>query len=342
MVSILSFVLIIAVCVVIHEYGHYRTAIAMGIQVHEFAFGMGPVIFSKKGKRNIWSVRLFPIGGFVRLAGMEEEESQEVSCPGMGFNEKSPWARLSVLIAGPASNVFLAFLLTALLLGGQGVLNMETPTVGSIMAGYPSDLAGIRPGDVIISVNGESVSDWSSMAQAIRNSPLDDPLALIILREGREINMNVEITDDPVTGFPLLGIQPGRIRYSPLKAINQSMSYTFHMSTAMIKGIGEWIFGKTEVDVSGPIGIASMAGDAAKQGLWPFISFLAIISLNLGIINLFPFPALDGGRIIFILGEIVTGKRLSQAIEGYIHFAGFVLLIGLILFITWQDVMKLL
>lgn len=342
MVDILSFVLIIAVCVIVHEYGHYRTAIKMGIQVHEFAFGMGPVVISRKGRANLWSIRLFPIGGFVRLAGMEEEESQEVSLPGMGFNEKSPWARLSVLMAGPASNVFLAFVLTAFLLGGYGVLDMENPIVGSIMAGYPSDRAGIIPGDSIISVNGKEVSDWPSMARAIRESATESPLDLIVLRGEDKINMSVKVDIDPESGFPLLGIQPSRVKYSPIKAVTQSMGYTFHLSVAMIKGIGEWIFGKNQVDVSGPVGIATMAGDAAKQGFWAFISFLAIISLNLGIINLFPFPALDGGRIIFILGEIITGKRLSQSVEGYIHFTGFILLIGLILFITWKDVMKLL
>lgn len=341
MVSIVSFILIIAVCVIVHEYGHYRTAIAMGIQVHEFAFGMGPIIIQKKGKNNLWSIRLFPIGGFVRLAGMEEDEPQESTITGMGFNEKSPWARLAVLMAGPMANVFLAFLLTATLLAGYGVLDMESPTVGKIMLGYPSEIAGIQVGDRIISVNSESVSDWVSMANAIRNSERGKPLNLVILRNGKEFTLAVNAEIDPQTGNPMLGIQPARSKYGPIKAVSRSVSYTFHMSVAMIRGIGEWVFGKTQVDVSGPVGIATMAGDAARQGLWAFISFLAIISLNLGVINLFPFPALDGGRIFFVIGEIITGKRLPATVEGYVHFVGFVMLIGMILFITWQDVMKI-
>ncbi len=342
MVSVVSFILIIAVCVVVHEYGHYRTAIAMGIQVHEFAFGMGPTILKKRGKNNLWSIRFFPIGGFVRLAGMEEDEPQESTVQGMGFNEKSPWARLAVLMAGPVANVFLAFLLTAVLLAGYGVLDMESPTVGNVMPGYPSEMAGIQVGDRISSVNGIKVSDWTSMAKAIRNSERGKPLDLVILRNGEEIDLTVEVVVDSQTGNLMLGIQPARSKYGPIKAISSSVSYTFHMSIAMIRGIGEWIFGKTQVDVSGPVGIATMAGDAARQGLWSFVSFLAIISLNLGIINLFPFPALDGGRIIFIVGEIITGKRLPSSVEGHVHFVGFVILIGMILFITWQDVMKLL
>lgn len=341
MLSVLSFVLIIAVCVIFHEYGHYRTAIAMGIQVHEFAFGMGPTVFKKKGRNNLWSIRLFPIGGFVRLAGMEEEEAQENSTPGMGFNEKSSWARLAVLLAGPIANVFLAFLLTATLLAGYGVLDMKSPTVGNVMVGYPSEAAGIQAGDRINTVNGQIVSDWPSMAKAIRESEKGKPIDLIILRDGREIRLTVEAMVDPKSGNSMLGIQPARSQYGPIKAISSSISYTFHMSVAMIRGIGEWIFGKTQVDVSGPVGIATMAGDAARQGPWAFVSFLAIISLNLGIINLFPFPALDGGRIVFIIGEMITGKRLPSTVEGYIHFVGFVMLIGMILFITWQDVMKL-
>lgn len=341
-IDVVSFIVIIAICVIVHEYGHYRTALASGIQVHEFSFGMGPIIAQLKGKSNLWSIRLFPIGGFVRLAGMEEEEKTEQSIPGMGFPDKSPWRRLAVLVAGPAANVMLALILTAALLMGHGVLDMDTPKVGELIPGYPAETNGILPGDIIVSVNGVDVPNWESMAKSIREHPQGSPLDLKILREGSYLSMNIIVPADKVSGLPLLGIKPSRITFPIHQAILKSVYYTFHMSTEMIRGIGTWLFGKETVDISGPVGIASMAGEAAKQGIWALFSFMAIISLNLGIINLIPFPALDGGRIIFIIGEIATGKKLSQTIEGYIHFTGFVILIGLIAFITWKDILRIL
>ncbi|MCF4150488.1 RIP metalloprotease RseP [Dethiosulfovibrio sp. F2B] len=341
-VDILAFVFIIAVCVVIHEYGHYRTAIACGVQVHEFSFGMGPAIYSFKGKRNLWSVRAFPIGGFVRLAGMEEDNEDEIVTPGMGFNEKSPSSRLAILFAGPLSNVLLAFFLTALLLWGHGILDMERAKIGTVMDGYPAQSAGLMPGDLVLSVGGEAVENWPSMAERIRTHDVEKPLVLRIERGDEIFSLSLSVPKDPATGYPLLGIQPGRVRFSSLESVKKSISYTFAMTLAMVRGLFSWIVGQNQVDVSGPVGIASMAGQAAKQGGWALLSFLAIISLNLGIVNLFPFPALDGGRIVFILGEILTGKKLPEKVEGYVHFTGFVILIGLIAFITWQDILRLL
>lgn len=340
-ISIISFIFIIAICVIFHEYGHYRVAIASGVQVHEFAFGMGPVVFQKKGRHNLWSIRLFPVGGFVRLAGMDEEEETEEVLPGMGFQDKSAWKRLSVIGAGPFFNVLLALVLTTFLLMGYGVLDMESPKVGEIMAGYPAERNGILEGDLIASVDGVEVSDWDSMSKNIKSHDPSLPLDLKIIRDGETISMKITVEADKTAGFPLLGIRPSRITYPIHQALFKSAYYTFHMSLEMIKGIGSWIFGKAEVDVSGPVGIASMAGDAARQGVWSLISFMAIISLNLGIVNLIPFPALDGGRIAFIFGEIITGKKLPQKVEGYIHLTGFVVLIGLIVLVTWKDIVRI-
>lgn len=338
--SIVSFIVIIAVCVIVHEYGHYRTALASGIQIHEFAFGMGPVLTQIKGKNNLWSVRLFPVGGFVRLAGMDEEEETEQVIPGMGFQDKSPWRRLAVIGAGPAANVILALVLTAGLLAGYGVLDMDSPRVGETIPGYPAEQNGIREGDLIVSVNGVKVSDWNSMAENIRNHRPELPLSLRIIRDGQPISLSVMVPADEASGLPLLGIKPSRITFPIHQALWKSAYYTFHMSVEMIRGIGSWIFGRASVDVSGPVGIAFMAGEAARQGIWSLISFMAIISLNLGIVNLIPFPALDGGRIAFIIGEIATGKKLPQKVEGYIHFTGFVVLIGLIALVTWKDIVR--
>ncbi len=260
----------------------------------------------------------------------------------MGFDEKSGWARLAVLFAGPGANILLAFILTAGLLWWHGVLDMEAARIGVVMDGYPAQSVGLQPGDVILSVDGEAVDDWASMADRIRSHDDDSPLDLQVRRGEGVFSITVEVPVDPSSGRPLLGVQPGMRRYPLLLALKTSVSYTISMSVAMVRGIFDWIGGQSQVDVSGPVGIASMAGSAAKQGFWAFVSFLAVISLNLGIVNLFPFPALDGGRIAFIIGEMILGKKLPSKIEAYIHLTGFVVLIALIVVITWHDVARLL
>lgn len=340
-VSVLSFLLVIGICVVTHEYGHYRTAKACGVRVHEFAFGMGPVLWQKKGRETLWSIRAFPVGGFVRLAGMDEEQPGEEVKEGKGFNDKKAWQRFFILLNGPLVNILLAMALTAIFLSAHGVIDMSSPVVGDIMENLPAQHIELQPGDIIRTVNGVHVSDWPSMAKAIRDEAKEGPVTLEIERGGQLLLKEVAIPYSAKYGAQLLGIRPPMMRYGLLSAWTNAFSYTVNMSVEMIQGIVRWVLQAQDVDVSGPIGIATMAGEAAKQGIWPFISFLSLINLNLGLINLFPFPALDGGRLVFIVGEIVTKKRLPERIENFIHLAGFILLITLILFITWKDISKI-
>jgi regulator of sigma E protease len=340
MSSLLSFVLVIGICVVAHEYGHYLTARLFGVQVHEFAFGMGPVIFSRKGKHNLWSLRIFPIGGFVRLAGMEEEDEGECIEPGRAFYDKAAWKRFLILLNGSAANIVLALLLTAAFLAGHGVINTADTVVGEVMTGYPAEESGIMQGDKILSVNGSPVGDWSSMSLKIREEALKGPVIFSVARGDGVLSIKALIKAND-QGIPLFGIRPGFKKYSPGEAFSSAFSYTMKMSSDMISGILGWISGREKMDVTGPVGIASLAGEAARKGLWTFLSFLALINLNLGLINLFPFPALDGGRLFFTAGELVLGKRLPPKTENYIHMAGFFLLIALILYITWQDLARI-
>jgi regulator of sigma E protease len=168
MASLLSFLFVIGICVVVHEYGHYITARLFDVQVHEFAFGMGPVLFQRKGKHTLWSVRAFPVGGFVRLAGMEEENDEETVEPGRAFYDKAAWKRFLILVNGSVANVLLALLLTAVFLTGHGVVNLEETVIGEVMEGYPAQAAGIVPGDRILSVNGTPVETWRAMSTEIR------------------------------------------------------------------------------------------------------------------------------------------------------------------------------
>jgi regulator of sigma E protease len=237
--------------------------------------------------------------------------------------------------------MILALLLTAFFLVAHGTLDVESTRIGEIMPGYPAERAGIQVGDEVRSVNDQAVASWKEMSEAIRNQAMKGPVVFQIDRSGFLKTLTVDIPNDSVSGVPVFGIRPSLKRYPPHHALSSAFGFTISMSVEMIRNIGLWISGKSAMDVAGPVGIASMAGDAARRGWWTFISFLALISLNLGLLNLFPFPALDGGRLVFILGEIVTGKRIPEKTEGFIHYVGFIILIGLIVFITWNDISKI-
>ena len=170
MTSLIAFIVVIAVCVVVHEYGHYITAKILGVQVHEFAFGMGPALLQHRNKKTnmLWSLRILPIGGFCRLAGMNEDEEDEEVIPGMGFDEQPAWKRFFILLNGSMFNILLAVVLMALFLWGHGVMNMESTKIGEIMPGFPSEISGLKVGDEILSVNGEKVSQWREMSDLVQ------------------------------------------------------------------------------------------------------------------------------------------------------------------------------
>lgn len=342
--SMVAFVIVIAICVLIHEYGHYITARLLGVQVHEFAFGMGPVVkqIEQKGReRMLWSWRLFPVGGFCRLAGMGEESGEETVIPGMGFNEQPAWKRFLILLNGSLFNVVLAFLLTAVFLCGHGVMNMEDTRIGTLMEGFPAQSAGLEAGDRIVAVNGRAVGHWREMSQALREAASDGDVRIEVQRGGRTLSVTTAIPMNAEYGHPMLGITPALERYSPGRALQNAAGYTWGMTKLMLKGVWDWVARRQEVDVTGPIGIASMSGRAMREGVWSFVTFLALISLNLGLLNLFPIPALDGGRILFVMLEMVFRRRLPERVENWIHMTGFALLIALMVFVTWQDVYNL-
>ena len=345
--NVVAFIIVIAICVLVHEYGHYITARLLGVQVHEFAFGMGPALRQREsrgpgGARMLWSLRALPIGGFCRLAGMGEEGEGERVLPGMGFNEQPAWKRFFILLNGSLFNVILALALTAFFLCGRGVLDMESTQIGEIMAGFPSEAAGLQVGDRITAVNGQKVTEWRPMSDALRAEALKAPDVRVEVRRGEEtLNLTIRIPMNEEYGRPMLGISPARRRYGPIDAAVNAVGYTYRMTAMMLRGIADWVMQRQEVDVTGPIGIASMSGRAMREGAWSFVTFLAIISLNLGLLNLFPIPALDGGRILFVLLEMLLRRRLPERVENWIHAAGFVLLISLMIFITYQDVYNL-
>ncbi len=341
--SIIAFIIVIAVCVVVHEYGHYITARILGVQVHEFSFGMGPAIFQHRGKNNmLWSIRILPLGGFCRLAGMGEEEDDEQVISGRGFNEQSAWKRFLILLNGSLFNIILAVVLAIFFLWGHGILDMEHTRIGEIMKGFPSEQAGLMAGDEVLSVNDVNVTKWREMSEMIRNESMKNENVKFGIKRGDEIlTLTVNIPMNSEYGRPMLGISPSFARLAFTEASRRAAGYVYRMSLALLKGIYDMITRRQELDVTGPIGIASMSGEQMSSGIWNFIMFISIIALNLGIFNLFPIPALDGGRILFVLLEMITRRRLPEKVENWIHTAGFVVLIALIILVTCKDIYNL-
>jgi regulator of sigma E protease len=340
-VSLLAFLFVIGVCVVIHEGGHFLAAVWRNVQVHEFAFGMGPRVFSRKKKGVLWSIRAFPIGGFVRLEGMEDEPlPEDEPDPTRAFPIRKAWERFVIIAGGAFANIVLAWFLTALLLTFYGVLDVESPVVGTLMEGYPASEMGALPGDRVISINGRTINEWSEIRSTLAEIDTDD-VNIVLERGGAEVALSGKIPYNGETKARLWGVQPARVRYSPIKAAANAMAYCWRMSVEILSSLFLMVTGKLQAEVAGPVGIAVMAGNYAREGLWTFISFMAVINLNLGLMNLLPLPALDGGRLVFLFGEMIFRRKFPEAWENRIHIVGFAMLLALIAFVTWKDITRL-
>ncbi|MDO4987654.1 MAG: RIP metalloprotease RseP [Synergistes sp.] len=347
MLSIISFIIVIAICVISHEGGHFVTARLRNVFVHEFSFGMGPLIWKHQKGETQYSLRAFPVGGFVKLEGEDAEDEEDTERvpvdPARSLENKKPWEKLLIISAGALVNIFLAWLLTALFLVGRGVYDMERPKVGAVMPNTPAAECGLRSGDLIKSIDGVSLKDWADIRKKINAENKKGDLYVIETeRDGTILKFTVKIPVNEESKSRLLGVQPARVTYPLHTALGRSLKFSWNMSVEILRSMYRMLSGQMKADVTGPVGIAVMAGDAVRDGFWTFISFLGMINLNLGLLNLLPFPALDGGRILFIAVEMVTRKKVPQKIESSVHYFGLIVLLGLIALITGYDIIRFL
>ena len=313
-----------------HELGHFIVAKAVGVKVNEFAFGMGPALFQREKGETLYSIRLIPIGGYCAMEGENEESDNPRS-----FNNKPGWAKISVLVAGAAMNVLIAILALTII---AGVAGSATTTIDKVDEGSPAYVAGIDAGDRIVSVNETDIESWSQVGEAIGASP--ENVAITVERDGEAVTMDV-IPKKTEDGRYVIGIT-AKVSHNPAQALVNGVKSTWNMTIMMFQSLYMLISGDVPAsDIAGPVGIVSMVSDTTSYGWYYFVSLVALMSINLAIINLLPFPALDGGRILFVLIRKITGKMISDDLEGKIHMIGMVLLLVLMIFATGNDIVRL-
>lgn len=325
--TILSFIFVFGIIVIAHELGHFVTARLNGIQIHEFSIGMGPVIFKKQGPETLYALRLLPIGGFVKMEGEDE-----VSTDPRSFSNKKPYQRLMVLSAGAMMNFLLAFVLLLIIMMSMG---FPSNRIEAVFPMDPAEQAGILPGDRIISIDNEAIDTWDAVIQGIHQS------------EGRPIQVEVERGEatliyevTPVRGQD--GSYKIGIQTQHEKRIDQSIATAWYQFKTFFTDIFKFFtqIGSSEVqgELVGPVGIVNIIGEASRMGIWTLLFLAAYISINLGIFNLLPFPALDGGRIVFVFIEMIKGKPIDREKEGFVHFVGIVILLSLMVFLVFRDI----
>ena len=348
MLSLLLFLVILGTIVLVHEFGHFIFSKLFGVYVYEYSIGMGKKLWSKKpkGSETEYCIRLIPIGGFVRLAGEEGEDGDKSVPKNRKLYKKSFWQRFLIFVMGPGFNMLLAFVtlvVSCFIWGGS----IATTTLDAMSPKYPAYKAGLRNGDVILAVDGEKVSTWTQARLKIGTVKEGSTITFKVKDTNGEIK-DISVTPDEIAsedgedGY-VYGVGVRIDKYKGFfKAFKYGFMETREILLSMIDTLKYLFTGRLGVnDLSGPIGIYEVVDSQAKYGVANLFYLLAYLSINVGVINLIPFPAFDGGHILFLIIEKIRRKPLSAHVEATITGIGFILIILLMIFVTFQDVFKL-
>ncbi len=352
--TVLIFLIVLGVLVLAHELGHFLTAKKMGMKIYEFGIGFPPRIWSKKGKDDVvYSINAIPLGGFVNLRETDEEAKDPNS-----FIHKKPWQRALVISAGVAMNYLLCIILLSLgfMFGlpqsvdqealANGKVSEHKIQVVTVLDDKPAKAAGIEIGDELVAVDGEKISSVKNLI-AYANTKIGQKVKLTYIHDKEEVEKEVDIVELE-TGKGGIGVglvETGIVSYPPHLAVWHGIKLTVALTKEFIFAFANilknLVIGQPiGVQVAGPVGIAVLTGQVAKLGLIYLLQFTALLSLNLAIINFLPFPAFDGGHLVFIIIEKIRRKPVNKKIEGIIHTIGFSLLMILIIVITFQDILR--
>lgn len=338
--TIIGAILIFSVIIFVHELGHFLTARLFGVTVHEFAIGMGPALLKKQGKQTLYSVRAIPMGGYCKMEG-EDEDSAE---PG-AFNRKKPVPRIVILAAGAGMNLILGFLIVLSLVAVTAVSDGGLPSVRVENVNPQSSAAEfLQPGDKITEINGKTIHIRRDLSFELSRTGGAET-SLTLERGGEKITKSftpMEITyEDGSTGY-VVGFDIAIDPVTPWGILHEAFFQTVWMVKLVFVSLGMLFSGQAGLnDLSGPVGVVHAMNTVAQSGWYDFLFFAAFLAVNIGIMNLLPLPALDGGRIFFVLIELIFRRPVPRDKEGWIHFAGFALLILLMLYATWNDILRI-
>lgn len=339
--SVLIAILILAVLILVHEWGHFIVARRIGIPVYEFSLGFGYRILSWKRNGVEYSWRIFPLGGYVRMAG---EEPGDMADPN-GFSNRTPLEKIRVAFAGPAMNFVLAVIIFIYSFAVIGIAKpVEDAVIGNVLEGKPAAEAGLQADDRILSVNGEPVKNWEAFVHTVRNQRAGSTIDLKVERNGQTRDFKVKTYVAEGSKEPMIGVYSKVIfeRQGVGTAIKYGFIQTYQMTVLLLQSLGMLVTGQVSSgDLAGPVGIVSMVGEASRGGMIYLLSFTAFLSINLGILNLLPIPALDGSRIVFSTVEAIRRKPIDPEKEGLIHWFGFLFLMGLLVLVTYNDILRL-
>lgn len=335
---------VFGILIFIHELGHFAVAKWFDIRVHEFALGFGPAVAGFQRGETRYNLRLVPLGGFVRMAGMEDGDVDDPR----GFAKKPVYARALVIVAGPVMNFVLASLMYTSFFYFIGIDQTNVPILGDVPVTCPSTVngtstdtpcpantAGLHKGDRVVSINGAAMKDWFDIRSAVAKSD-GNPLTFMVSR-GQETK---QILVKPIQseGTWMIGIRAATQRLPLGTALAEGPKETFGLSVAWAGGLWEMVTGKVKPQLSGPVGITKTIAEQASRGLDSLLLLTAFLSINLGMFNLLPIPALDGSRLMFMVVEAFRGRRVDPQRENMVHFVGFLILIGLMVVVTYTEV----
>ena len=333
MITLISSLLVFLLVVMLHEFGHFAVAKLSGIKVNEFSIGMGPKIYQKQKGETFYSLRALPVGGYVAMEG-EEDNSHDPRA----FNNVSIVKRMAVVLAGAFMNFVLAFIAFTLIFSIVGYGSSE---IEKVISNSPADKAGIQSGDIIIKINENKVKDIYDINSIISKNQKEE-MDFQINREGNILNLKIKPEYSEENQMYLIGIT-SKLDHSILKSISLGATRTLEMSKLILKSIKMMFSGSFKMEyLSGPVGVVQLIGSESSKGFLNFLQILGLISVNLGVFNLLPIPALDGGKFLFLLIEALRGKPIDEKIEQGLSLIGISLLFSLMIYVTiFNDIGRL-
>jgi regulator of sigma E protease len=346
-------ILVLGILIVVHEFGHFLVAKRLGVGVLKFSVGFGPKLLGRKINETEYVLSAVPLGGYVKMVGEDSDEDLSGVDLRTSFSRQAVWKRVAIVAAGPFANMLFAFVVLSAVFYGYGLqVPSESSRVGAVSEDMPAAAAGIQSGDLVLSVEDRPVATWKELSDAIRASQGSE-IVLRIQRGEETLNVPVRAIEKPEKNIfgeakgaaYFIGIGPSieRAHVGPLEAIARGGEYTVSLVGTILTGLVKLVQGKiNRADIGGPILIVQAAGQQARVGLENLLHFMAVISINLGVLNLLPIPVLDGGHVLFFLIEVVLRRPVDIRHREIAQQVGLVILVGLMAFAFYNDILRVL